>query len=157
MPQLQQLDTFTAQIFWLFVAFGIVYFYFAKFVVPKLGGLIQSREDTLANSINSAEDFKNAAIKTRSEYETKYQQSKSRALQIIMDASKKASQDYDSGLASAESELKKNIERSEKEIDITKNKALDELKAGISAFVDEVVEKLVGNNKSVVEKVKIKI
>jgi F-type H+-transporting ATPase subunit b len=158
-PQLEQIDTFFAQIFWLFVCFGVVFLFISKFAAPKLGGVIELRENTISSDINSAESFKNSAVQVNSEFEKRSAESKAEAFNLISTAAKNANALYDKGISHAEAELKKQVESSEKDINISKGKAEAELAKNTEAYVNEIVSKLTGgkNEKKSVEKIVSKI
>ena len=45
---------FPSQLFWLAILFGILYLALSRFILPKLGGVIENREDTIADSLDEA-------------------------------------------------------------------------------------------------------
>ena len=45
---------FPSQLFWLAILFGALYLALSRFILPKLGGVIESREDTIADSLDEA-------------------------------------------------------------------------------------------------------
>ncbi len=159
MPQLEQINTFAAQIFWLFVCFGIVYFFVSKFAAPKLGGIIELRENTIASDVNAAESFKNDAVSINSEFEKKSAASRAEAMSIISAASKSANSLYDKGISDTEGELKKHIDASEKDINNSKDAAAAELTKNTITYVEEIVTKLSGAKakKETIEKIVSKI
>jgi F-type H+-transporting ATPase subunit b len=154
MPQIDQIDTFLSQIFWLFVAFGIIYFFVSRSVAPNLSKVIENRENAIKSDLNSAESLKDTAVKANSELDKKYFNAKGEAFTVISAASKDATKFYDKGIADAEAELKKHIELAEKEINLAKGNAVIELNKNIPAYVEEIVGKVSGlkADKQAVEK-----
>lgn len=147
MPQLEQIDSFIGQIFWLFVAFGMLYFFLAKYAVPRLSATETLRDSTISGNINLAETLKNQSKEMAEEFEKKSNFSRSESFKIISEANKYATSIYDSKMLEAELEIKKMLEASEKEINLEKDKAFAELKAEVASFVNEVVEKVAGSTK----------
>ena len=47
-------STFPSQIFWLALSFGVLYLALSRSVLPKLGGIIEKRGDTIAHSLDEA-------------------------------------------------------------------------------------------------------
>ena len=45
---------FPSQLFWLVIMFGVLYIALSRFVLPKLGGVIEKRGDTIADSLDEA-------------------------------------------------------------------------------------------------------
>lgn len=159
MPQLEQINTFAAQIFWLFVCFGIVYFFIARIAAPKLGKVIESRENTISSNINLAETYKNNAVSMNSEFEKKSSASRAEAMNMIAASSKNANTLYDKGIADTEADIKKHINASEKDIMDSKNKAAAELSKNTATYVEEIIVKLTGTkaDKQTIEKIVSKI
>ncbi len=144
MPQIDQIDTFASQIFWLFVCFGVIYFFMARMVTPKLGGVIETRNNTIATNISDAERMKDDAVKAAAQHSSSANDTKGQAFAITQQANKEANAIYDKGLAETDNELKKHIEASEKEINMAKDKAMNELSSNVSAYVEEIVTKVAG-------------
>lgn len=147
MPQLEQIDSFIGQIFWLFIAFGILYFFLAKYAVPRLSATEAMRDSNISGNINLAEQLKNHAKEMTEQFEKMSNSSKSESFKIISEANKNANSIYDAKMLEAEAEIKKTLEASEKEINLEKDKAFAELKAEVASFVNEVIEKVAGSTK----------
>ena len=124
------------------MALGVVYFFMAKFAVPRLSGIVQSRDTAIASDVNAAEHFKNLATSANAEFDKRAANTRAQAFSVVGEASKDATALYERGIADTEADLKKHIEASEKEISIAKDKTLKELNTNISAYVNEVVEKI---------------
>src|SRR5690606_41764175 len=56
MPQIAQLaETFSSQIFWLLVFFGIVFFVIGRGMVPKVMGTVAQRDSQIGSDLAAAE------------------------------------------------------------------------------------------------------
>lgn len=55
MPQLNP-EFFTSQIFWLFLAFSILYFFVSRFFIPLVEKNIRSRESKITSNIEYSKD-----------------------------------------------------------------------------------------------------
>ena len=80
MPQLNT-EYFASQIFWLVISFIILYIVMAKYALPKIANVIETREDIIARDVEEAENFKKESEITEQRY-----------LQSIKEAQEKASQ-----------------------------------------------------------------
>ena len=80
MPQLNT-EYFASQIFWLVISFIILYVIMAKYALPKIANVIETREDIIARDVEEAENFKKESEITEQGY-----------LQSIKEAQEKASQ-----------------------------------------------------------------
>ena len=61
MPQLNP-EFFASQIFWLIISFAILYVVMAKFALPKIADVIESRRDIIARDFEDAEDYKKDSV-----------------------------------------------------------------------------------------------
>ena len=69
MPQLEQIDTYLSQIFWLFVTFGFLYLVLWKAALPRVSTILQERQERIDEDIRKAEDFKREADEAIAAYE----------------------------------------------------------------------------------------
>lgn len=62
MPQLEFIGyPFASQLFWLFISFGILYIFSAKFFIPRIGRIQTERNDFTKNSLADAISLKEKA------------------------------------------------------------------------------------------------
>ena len=78
---LPQLDftTYTSQIFWMFVAFIILYVNFSKKTLPEISGAVETRRDKVEGDLDNAKDLKEQADKVHAEYEQALQAARAKA------------------------------------------------------------------------------
>jgi F-type H+-transporting ATPase subunit b len=69
MPQIEQIHTFTSQVFWLVVAFAVLYFLMAKVALPRLGRVIEERRRRLDEDLEKASQMKTEAEAVIAAYE----------------------------------------------------------------------------------------
>ena len=58
MPQLDQMDTFASQIFWLVVTFTFLYLIVWRTALPRISDVIQERQRRIEEDLLKAEDLK---------------------------------------------------------------------------------------------------
>jgi F-type H+-transporting ATPase subunit b len=61
--------TFTSQLFWLAIAFVILYVLLSKAILPKLGGIIEERKNRIASDLDEAATLKAGADEALAETE----------------------------------------------------------------------------------------
>ncbi len=126
MPQLDP-TFFVSQIFWLTLAFGLLYFAFDKILVPKMNLIFEIRRSSLEQNIKNAEVTKEEVIKIEKEYLATLTHARKSATIMIADTSndikKKAEKkkaefavNLDKELANSEERVKVFVEESKKEI-----------------------------------------
>ncbi len=159
MPQLEQINTFTAQIFWLFACLGVIYFFFAFVIVPKLSAVVDGRENRISSDINAAETARDTALRLSAEFEKLLSVSRSESMEMISSATKEANSLYDKVITETEKELNIQTNAAEQEINSLKNKVFSELKANLPTYVEEIVTKITGSkpDKNLAEKLVSKI
>jgi F-type H+-transporting ATPase subunit b len=57
MPQLQQADLFLSQIFWLVLTFVLVYFFVARYFMPRIAKVVDNREAEVKRNLAEAESL----------------------------------------------------------------------------------------------------
>ena len=62
MPQIAQLaETFSSQIFWLLIVFGLVFFVIGRGMVPKVLDTVGQRDNQIASDLAAAQAARDAA------------------------------------------------------------------------------------------------
>ncbi len=144
MPQLEQIDSFTSQIFWLFAFFGLIYFFILKIVSPKISGIVDGRENLINSDILTASKAKDEAKNFFEIIDKKISKSRLEAFEMVSKATSEANNLYSNELSKAEQDLLKNLEISEKEIIKAKELALEELQKESAIFVEDILVKFAG-------------
>ncbi len=155
MPQLEQIDTFIGQIFWLFAAFGVIYFFVSKSAAPRMDDVINQRQNIIASDIETAQKFKEEAKIAFETLDKKMQGSKSEAQSLISSSTNQATKFYNAELALAENKLKEETTSAENQILAAKNSTIEQLRKESATFVEDILNKLAGLkvDKNTLEKV----
>lgn len=143
LPQLDP-SNFSSQIFWLLVAFGIMYFVFSRRILPEMSSVIESRHEHIQSDLDTAEELKREAEEVQAAYE-----------KILDDARTKSSKSF----AQAEEKIKthtaeayqefqvrsgKTIVQKESAIENAKNEAMAEMNGLAAEIAREAAEKIIG-------------
>lgn len=62
-------STWSSQIFWLVVTFGLLYFILSKFILPRIGEGISERGDRIADDLDAASRMQREAEQAEIEYD----------------------------------------------------------------------------------------
>ena len=89
LPQME-VSLFPSQIFWLVITFGILYLFMWRIAIPRIGNIIEERQDNIANDIDEAENLKTEAEKILNNYEIKIQEVSKQAHDMVADAKSKS-------------------------------------------------------------------
>jgi len=84
MPQLDP-ASFASQLFWLAVTFIVLYVFMARSIVPRIRGVIESREGQIQSDLDAAEQSRNEAAKARELYEKELISARAKASSLLME------------------------------------------------------------------------
>lgn len=82
MPQLD-FSTFSSQAFWIVVSFLLMWFFMARFIVPKIADIMNQRQRKIDDSLQAATQFKQSAEEALQKYEKTLQKANAQALEIM--------------------------------------------------------------------------
>lgn len=126
MPQLDP-TYFPSQIFWLAVSFGVLYWLFAKFGVPRVADILETRQDRIAADLDRAQSLRSDAEAAIAEHE-----------RLVAEAQAKARAQLDAAIE----RLKAEAARQEADLDRSLQRQLADADARIRASRDEALNTL---------------
>ena len=144
MPQLEQIDTFASQIFWLIVTFAVLYYLMSKVVLPRIADILAEREDRVAQDLARAQTLKLQAEQIMAEYEDALAEARSEAGSAIKQVADQVAADVASRQDEATAELAAKSEAAETRIAAAKQEALANIKAVATDVSKAAVGKLLG-------------
>jgi len=72
-------STFPSQLFWLALLFGFLYIVLSRFILPRLGGVLEHRESTIANDLDEAARMNDQAVEAQNAVEVSIAQAQAKA------------------------------------------------------------------------------
>ena len=144
---LPQLDfaTYEEQLVWLFLSFIVLFVIVSRFALPKIGKVLEEREERIADDLDRAERLKKDAEEVKASYEEAVADARSRAQHVMLET--KAAVQAD--IAKAQSELDAKLMTQAEEAEARIAKAKDDALAGLGSVAEEVavdmIAKLTGN------------
>ncbi len=149
MPQLEQVEFFISQLFWLGVFFVVLFSVLTYITLPKIRAFLNQRDDFVKSHISKQDDLIKKAESIIENYETKLNEAKNEASKLISDAKDKALLDSESLIKSAEEKIQREIkiteERVAKEKDLAISELKDQLKDSATNFISKVTKIEKGN------------
>ncbi|HCL64309.1 MAG TPA: ATP F0F1 synthase subunit B' [Rhizobium sp.] len=136
--------TYPSQLLWLVITFGLFYMLMQKVIVPRVGGILESRHDRIAQDLDEAARLKSEADAAIETYERELSAAKAKAGQIASAARDSAKAKADAERAAVEAELTEKVAKAEARIADIKAKAFAEVDTIASDTVTAIVEKLIG-------------
>ncbi|MBI1220079.1 MAG: F0F1 ATP synthase subunit B' [Rhodobacteraceae bacterium] len=124
MPQLD-FSTYANQIFWMVVALVAIYLIVTRLVVPRIGGVLAERSDTINRDIAAAEELKRKAVAAETAYNKALADARAEAAKIVAAAKADIQKDLDAATARADAQIMAKAAESEKRIADIRDHALE--------------------------------
>ena len=142
MPQLEQVEFFVSQLFWLGVFFVILFTVLTYTTLPKIRAFLNQRDDFVKSHISKQDELIKKAESIIENYEVKLNEAKSQAFQIVNDAKDKAMQESESLIKSTEEKIQHEIKMTEARVAKEKDQAISDLniqlKDSATSFISKV-------------------
>ena len=140
--------TFSAQLFWLALSFGALYFLMARIALPRIGEVIEERRDRIQRDLDEAARMKmetDAALKA---YEQSMADARGKAQGLAKDTRDKLAAQTEAERHRVEGQLNAKLVETEKRIADTKTRALTSVDEIASSTAADVVTALTGKQVS---------
>jgi len=138
MPQLD-FATFPNQIFWLVVSFVVLYFIISRIYLPRIGGVLEDRQNAIANDLNQAAELKQKAQDAETAYHAALAEARTEAHRIADEAKAVIKKDVEAAIAKAEIEISAKTAESEIRIKEIRSNALKSIEEVANTTAPEVV------------------
>ena len=151
MPQLNT-EFWFSQIFWLIIAFGLLFIVLSKLILPKISENLEARKSQILENIEAAEKQRETSENKIKEYEKIIIDSKNEAKNYFSKAREKILKDIDKKREILENEINKEIKNAEREITDLKNKSPEKINKIAIETSSNLVKQLIGvevNNSSI--------
>lgn len=133
----------TGLIVWTTISFLILLFLLSKFALKPLLEMMQKREDTIKNSLETAERTRLEAEKMLREYEAQIANASAEAQQVIVQGKKIAEDMKNDIIDKTQQEADKLISKAKTAIEREREEALSELKNKVADLAIDVASKLI--------------
>ena len=142
MPQLEQVEFFVSQLFWLGVFFVILFTVLTYITLPKIRAFLNQRDDFVKSHISKQDELIKKAESIIENYEVKLNDAKSQASQIINDAKNRAMQKSESLIKSSEEKIQHEIKMTEERVAKEKDQAISDLKIQLQDSATSFISKV---------------
>jgi F-type H+-transporting ATPase subunit b len=144
MPQFDFGHVFWPQIFWLAVAFVLLYFGVVRLTLPKLGKVMDAREASISGDLEAAKAAKESADTVNEAYNAEMNQSREAARSAIGEAKAKAAKSTETRLAKAGAKADAALAEAEARIAKAVAKAEGEIATAAAENAQAIVARLTG-------------
>jgi F-type H+-transporting ATPase subunit b len=136
--------TFPSQLLWLAITFGLFYLFLKRVVVPRVGGIIDVRNDRISQDLDHASRLKGEADAAVAAYEQELAEAKKNANSIGQQANDAAKAEAETTRKKIEAELDAKLGEAEARISSIKANAMKEVGSIAEDTASAIVEALVG-------------
>ncbi len=142
MPQLEQVEFFVSQLFWLGVFFVILFSVLTYITLPKIRAFLNKRDDFVRSHISKQDELIKKAESIIENYEAKLTEAKNQASQIINDAKDKALQESETLIKATEEKIQQEIRHTEERVNKEKDLAISELNVQLKDSATDFISKV---------------
>src|SRR5574344_2116499 len=132
----------TGLIFWMQLAFGILFFILAKFGWPVITRMIDKRTSYINDSVKAANEANRQMENIKVETAKLLANAQQEQLKILGEASELRNQIIQEAKEKAQVEAQKQIEDAKRQIQLEKEKSLDEIKKQVAGLSVDIAERV---------------
>jgi len=137
-------STFASQLVSFAIAFGLLYLIVSRLALPRVGGILASRQQVIDTDLNEAAKLKadsDAALKA---YETELANARAKAQTMASEVREKLNADQEAAKAKLEESLNAKLASAEQTIASTRSAAMSNVRGIASDTASAIVERLTG-------------
>ena len=139
-----QKDTFASQLVSLVIAFAALYLIVSKFALPRVGAVIDERQDTIDGDLAAAQKLKDESDSALKAYESELAAARSRAQAIGADTREKLNAASEAERKTLEDKLSQKLAEAEKTIASTREAAMSNVRGIATDAAAAIVQRLSG-------------
>jgi F-type H+-transporting ATPase subunit b len=143
MPQLDP-TTYLPQIFWLVVAFAVLYWVSLRVALPRVADVLQTRRERIETDLERAEAVRKEAAATLEAYESEMAEARAKAHQLTVEASQRIAADAARQNDELTRTLAEQSAAAEARIDARREEAIAEMREVARELVREASQRLAG-------------
>jgi F-type H+-transporting ATPase subunit b len=135
-------DLFASQLFWFVITFGGLYFVLSRYVLPKIGAVLEQRAGTIKGDLDTAAEKSAEAEHARANMEKAVAKARADARAMVEAARAEVTAKLSAEQDAAEKRLGERIAQAEAKVDAARQKALADVPALAETLAREIADKL---------------
>jgi F-type H+-transporting ATPase subunit b len=139
-----QKETFASQLFWLVIAFALLYVLMSKLALPRVGSIIEARRARIDGDLATANELKTSADTAMAAYEKSLAEARSRAQTIGNETRDRLNAEAEKSRKALDQQLNAKLAEAEKTIAATKTSAMSNVRSIATDAASAIVTRLVG-------------
>jgi F-type H+-transporting ATPase subunit b len=137
-------EHFASQLFWLALAFVLLYVLMAKVALPRVGSILQARRDHVAGNLMEAQHLRERSEVALAQYEKALADARNRAQGIATETRDRLMGEAEENRKGLEAKLNAHLAEAERSIASTKQAAMVNVHGIATDATAAIVEKLIG-------------
>jgi len=137
-------STFSSQLLWLAISFGVLYYFMAKKALPAVGAIIKQRKDRIAKDIDDATAMQQKAAAAAAAHEKALADARARAQSLAQTTRDQLAAEADAKRKVVDEELAAKFAEAERQIAATRAQAMANVGAIAREATAAIVERLIG-------------
>lgn len=137
-------ELFASQLLWLAITFILFYIFMKRAVVPRIGGILETRRQRIANDLDEAARLKGESDAAIAAYEQELAEARNKAHAIAQKAHENARAEAEAERKQVEAGIAEKTETAEADIARIKARALGEIGNIAEGTAAAIVEQLIG-------------
>jgi F-type H+-transporting ATPase subunit b len=142
-PQIE-VSTFTSQIFWLIVTFGILYYLLSRKALPRVAEVLEARQDRIAADLDQAQRLRREAEQALEQYQAAMARAHDEAHQLLAETQARLQAEAAERHSELGGRLARQLSEAEARIAEARQTALRELEDATTSVVQVAVQRLAG-------------
>ena len=142
MPQFEQIEIFHSLIFWSLVSFALLFFLLKRFAFPPILEVLEERENKIRSEIADAEKLRHEAEELKADLGRELKNAHEKANTIIQMAGDESKKIQEKSIQETQAKVRQMQNDAEQEIQITRNKLLNEIRSYTAALTISSTEKV---------------
>jgi F-type H+-transporting ATPase subunit b len=139
-----QKETFASQLFWLVIAFVLLYVLMSKLALPRVGSIIEARRARIDGDLAAANELKTSADAAMAAYEKSLAEARSRAQTIGNETRDRLNAEAEKSRKALDEQLNIKLAEAEKTIAATKTAAMSNVRSIATDAASAIVTRLTG-------------
>lgn len=141
LPQMNP-DSFSSQIFWLFVFFILLYIILSTVALPRIASVLEKRRNKVSNDLEDAKTLREEAEKVKDAYEQSLSSARDDVKLLMTSVNERIAEENQKAHGLLTEDLMQKTEQAEKELHQSKEKALGDLQEAATSIALELANKL---------------
>ena len=143
MPQLD-FSTYTPQLIWLAISFGLLYLIMARVALPRIATVIEERRDKIADDLDQASQLRRQADKVVQQYEEALNEARARAHIIARETREQLHDETEAHRLRIEADLARKTAAAEARIADSRVEALHHIHNIAAETASEIIKQIMG-------------